>query len=368
MGRSLLLLCFISLFGTGESRGSDPAPEPRVIGGIVSGNSELPWQAYLNMTYRTNGTVRTFICGGVVISPDVVVTAAHCLRNDGETVSVNDIEVWAGITSIFSASASNAVSVRELVIHPSYNAFRFANDIAILKLSSALPDTVVPIQVATTDEQFDADLAFNSGWVDNGERIANLLVSGWGSTDPSDPNSGSTRLRQTLLSGVPDFRCDSLWGSNITGLDYPIYLCAGSTSPDLARDSCFGDSGGPLVWQNPQRAGDSDFGLRLVGLVSFGEGCAGRLPGVYTETATYRDWIAAEAGESIFGQPTPSFKVNPFEADYPAENEEGVTTITIDNTGGDSGGGSLSWWWLCAVGWLALYCRRRVVPASSLQQ
>ncbi|MGF1680562.1 S1 family peptidase [Photobacterium minamisatsumaniensis] len=352
-----ILLSWFAIFPI-EASSESPVITPKIIGGIESENNELPWQAYLNMSFPDGDGTKTFICGGVVISPTAVLTAAHCMRNGSTTAAAEDVDVWAGITSIFSANRLNAVSVSDIIIHPSYSSSRFANDIAILMLSSPLPDSAVPINIATDSEQQSVDNEFDNGWVSNGDRVANLLVSGWGSTDPNSSGSGSTKLRQTLLSGVPDRTCDGMWGSNINTGDYSIYLCAGSTSPDLARDSCFGDSGGPLVWQNPQAAADSDFGLRLVGLVSFGEGCAGRLPGVYTQTSNYRSWIANEVGNSVFNQATSTFSINPFLSDY-GNAGEGIVVNNTSSNSGDGGGGNIDFRYLLGLGLLALLRTRR---------
>lgn len=356
----MVILCPFQIFSS-ESRLS-----PKIIGGIPSTANELPWQAHLNMTFIDDeGGQSTFVCGGVVISENVVLTAAHCVRNRTETVDPQNVKVWAGIISLFSANSLNAASVSEIVIHPSYNSSRFANDIAIIKLASSLPDLAMPIQMADSITQNRVDNAFANGWVANAEREANLLVSGWGTIDPTDSRSGATLLQKTLLSGVPDSTCDSLWGTNINTSDYPIYLCAGSVSPDKGRDSCFGDSGGPLVWQDPQAASDSDFGLRLVGLVSFGEGCAGALPGVYTEVANYQDWIQDEVG--TLAQAKPIFTLNPFEADY---SNAGVETSVTSSSGSGSSDGSRSsggitgWWAL--LGLLVVgYLRRPVLLSKN---
>ncbi|MCW8328022.1 serine protease [Photobacterium sp. SDRW27] len=322
------------------------AIDAKIIGGIPAAENELPWQAYLNMTFPDgSGGENTFLCGGVVVSENVVLTAAHCVRHDGDTVTPSNIKVWAGIIHVFSANNLNTISVSEIIVHPSYNSSRFANDIAIIKLDSALPDGAKPLRMADRATQSRADNAFANGWVENGEREPNLLVSGWGTTVPVGSGQGSTILQHTLLSGVPDSICGNSdnWGSNIRSSDYPIYLCAGSVSPDKGRDSCFGDSGGPLVWQDPQVAGDSDFGLRLVGLVSFGEGCAGALPGVYTEVANYQDWIQEEGG--AVAQTQPVFEMNPFEADF---GDAGAGLVAAGSSSGGSGnggsGGNMGWW------------------------
>ena len=362
MRKLLFILLSWAMWLPFYAHSDDPVPQPKIIGGIESGTNEIPWQAYLNMTFGEGSDQRTFICGGVVISEDVVLTAAHCMRNGTETARPENVKVWAGITSIFSAGSLNSIAVSEIVLHPNYNSSRFANDIAILKLSSTLPDDALPIRLASVSDQQRADQAFANGWVTDGDRQPNLLVSGWGSTDANDSSSGATRLQQTLLSGVPDNICDSMWGSNINTSEYDIFLCAGSVSPTLGRDSCFGDSGGPLVWQDPLRAADSDFGLRLVGLVSFGEGCAGRLPGVYSEVADQSGWIQGEIGSAFLSQATPEYSVDPFLANYDGVGAAVEGGQSVAGGGGNSGssGGSIgiaSMLMLTMVMWF----RRRVM-------
>ncbi|UTV27168.1 S1 family peptidase [Photobacterium atrarenae] len=324
----------------------------KIVGGVESGQQDIPWQVYLNLTFpASDGGQSTFVCGGVAVSQDLVLTAAHCLQHGSVTVTADNVRVWGGIVSLFSANSRNAVAVTELVIHPSYNSAQFTNDIALLKLAEPLPEGAIPIRMADRATQDRVDNAFANSWVANGERPPNLLVSGWGSTDPQDSNSGSSTLRYTLLSGVPDRTCDAQWGANMNSGDYPIFLCAGSVAPDLARDSCFGDSGGPLVWQDPQAAGDADFGLRLVGLVSFGNGCAVTVPGVYTEVAEYQSWIDAQAGRTLRSQSTPVFSVNLLDGDI-GNAGSGIAVTTPDS--GDSGG-SIGLWLLAGLLLMALW-------------
>jgi len=67
-------------------------------------------------------------------------------------------------------------------------------------------------------------------------------------------------------------------------------MCAGYKEGGV--DSCNGDSGGSLVWRT------SD-GPVLVGVVSFGEGCARKLKyGVYTPVSAYRNWPSSQQTET----------------------------------------------------------------------
>ena len=58
------------------------------------------------------------------------------------------------------------------------------------------------------------------------------------------------------------------------------------------KDACQGDSGGPLVTKTP-----SDLGYSLIGVTSWGDGCANANKyGVYTEVSYFLDWIAGNYG------------------------------------------------------------------------
>ncbi|MEZ8093384.1 serine protease [Photobacterium swingsii] len=328
----LLLLCYISL----PVFASSPVASPRIIGGVTSQNDELPWQVYLNISFPNDGT---YVCGGVLVAQDVVLTAAHCLQNGGLIADAADIKVWGGISSIFSATSRNALSVSSRIINTNYNASRFSNDIAVLKLRSPAPDSAKPILIATQDQQERADLAFRTNYTQGGNNPANLLVSGWGSTSVNG-SSGSSSLQQTLLTGVPDNICSNQWGAGVTDGEANIFVCAISPSPLVVRDSCFGDSGGPLVWQDPLRASDPDFGLRLLGLVSFGDGCASSLPGVYTEVLPFVGWINGLTANSLLAVSTPALSIDPFAKDYSNAGTD-IAVPSTDNISGSDGGGSV---------------------------
>jgi secreted trypsin-like serine protease len=104
----------------------------------------------------------------------------------------------------------------------------------------------------------------------------NATVLGWGRTGEEAP--ASPTLRSVVVPVIADAEC----GRESSGFNANSMVCAGY--PDGGRDACAGDSGGPMVVDG-----------RLVGIVSFGEGCArAGNPGYYTRVGRYRDEVLAQ--------------------------------------------------------------------------
>lgn len=111
-------------------------------------------------------------------------------------------------------------------------------------------------------------------------------VTGWGLT--TEGGSGSNALREVQVPVLSDADCDAAYG---TSTDAATEFCAGY--PQGGKDSCQGDSGGPAV------VPDGQGGHLLVGIVSWGEGCArAGKPGVYAEVASLSDFIDANDGDT----------------------------------------------------------------------
>lgn len=148
------------------------------------------------------------------------------------------------------------------LIHPAYTTATQGNDIAILRLASAfdLGATIGTISLQTT---LPAD-------------GVELVVSGYGTTSSGGPIAPQLLQTTKYLHNQAD--CN---------LRYPTVtitstmMCASASG----RDSCQGDSGGPLTFEG-----------RLVGVVSWGSGCASaQFPGVYASVPGLLDWINANA-------------------------------------------------------------------------
>ncbi|CAL4175983.1 unnamed protein product, partial [Meganyctiphanes norvegica] len=228
---------------------------------IIDGFEITPYQLAL---YLNHSEEVRFHCGGALVSPYHVITAAHCvsgwhadrfivvggahdLNNPDElqvTIEVQDIKVQ----EFFDWEGHTAIPV---------------NDIAILQLSTAMPLSDA-VQIVSLPDQ-DEDAAPGT----------QCIVSGWGSTQ-SHGNMSSVLMGVTL----PVMAQEYCTGSYDLGTIHPEMMCAGF--PTGGYDSCTGDSGGPLVCD----------GL-LQGVVSWGpRECGKPLEfGVYTRVAFYRDWI-----------------------------------------------------------------------------
>jgi len=234
--------------------------QPRIVGGApVASIAETPWQVLLFIAPPDALTGR--LCGGSIIAPTRIATAAHCVvDDDGEVVPADWVTVYAGSTRI--ESFTERQSAAAVATHPDYSDATLAYDAAVIDLAAppSTGATAAPIALAESDPP-----------------VGTLLqVSGWGTTDqyaPGQENPGepSDELLAVMVPLRDQASCDALY----LHFDGQIQLCAG----DDGIDACQGDSGGPLVHH---AAG----GPRLVGIVSYGRGCAWpNNPGVYTRVS-----------------------------------------------------------------------------------
>jgi secreted trypsin-like serine protease len=225
----------------------------RIVGGEKTDIKQHPWQVALDI--KIDGV--KYLCGGSLIADRWVLTAAHCFKS---TTTPGDVRAKAGPTNYVVEGAW--ADIEKVIIHQAYDPKTHENDLALLKLRTRPRGQVIP-------------LANTSTVLPVGQP---LEVTGWGATSEAGDTS-----RQLLKASVPyidNVKCNAPEAYN--GIIKPGMMCAGYREGGI--DSCQGDSGGPLVWR-------TDNGPVLVGVVSWGDGCARKLKyGVYTRVMMYAEW------------------------------------------------------------------------------
>ena len=268
---------------------------PDIVNGREPTAGEFGFLAAIKATARPG---ESYVCGGSFVSPTQIVTAAHCFFDpDGRRITTVSAAPSDGRTWPYYSF----VSASKVDIHSGYSPSAESYDIALVTLSQ--PVTGVSTVTIPTLAQWES---LASGG-------AAVKSAGWGTTS-SGGNSPEDFLVADLKV-IPDAVCASSGSTYRVGsvtyegigraFDANQMICAGgATSAGRPIDTCQGDSGGPLV-----------SGTTLVGIVSWGIGCAGyddgqpiRLtPGVYTRLGTFLTWLSDRgvgSNASLPGAPT----------------------------------------------------------------
>ncbi|MFC8078319.1 S1 family serine peptidase [Streptomyces sp. NPDC057307] len=249
-----------------------PAAADRVVvGGEPAPAEESPWVVALSSRERFGDARAGQFCGGVVVAPTKVLTAAHCMGRDVLGVKpedVTDLRVIAGREQL-TGEGGKEVRVAAVRIDPAYEPTTHVSDLAVLTLAQALPARYA---VRPADPGTEALAAGTPA-----------KVYGWG--DTTGQGKYASALRSAPVTVLADSECERAYPGGSGGrYAASTMLCAGD--PQGGHDACQGDSGGPLVARG-----------RLIGLVSWGSGC-GRAgsPGVYTRITSAVDEVAAATG------------------------------------------------------------------------
>jgi len=225
-------------------------------------NGEFPWMVALLQS-------GAFLCGGTLISPRTVMTAAHCVSGIPTTQLTARVGEWDASTTVDN---EQDLGVSKMSIHADYRSDDLCNDLALLTLTGTANTTQVNIGISCLPNPSDTYL------------VNDCVVTGWGK-DAFSATFFNSQLKKVRVPLVAHSTCQSKLQAARLGNNFRLYtsmLCAGETG----LDACTGDGGGPLLCplsSDPAK-------LVQVGIVSWGLGC-GDTPGVYTDVGRFTQWI-----------------------------------------------------------------------------
>lgn len=251
--------CLLGLLAASATCAMAGGPQ-EIVGGKPAPDGRYPWMVPL-LVQGVADNFKAQWCGGSLVSPTKVLTAAHCLGQK--------FDILIGSQDLKSGEGRR-VRVASSLAHPQYRSKDDSYDLAILTLAEPVYD-VTPVRFISTLEE-------EAQYMPDDRK---LTVVGYGNTRSG--GKPSSTLLQVKVPVVNRDTCNKapMYARSIGDTEF----CAGYV--EGGKDSCQGDSGGPIFRRGKTAANDVQ-----VGIVSWGYGCAvANKPGVYDRLGVTGQWV-----------------------------------------------------------------------------
>jgi secreted trypsin-like serine protease len=280
---AISIALLIPALSAAADRGTDAKAEASIIGGDVVAIADFPSLAFIA---AQTGKDRGFACTGTVISPRIVLTAAHCVEDLdlGGLTPAARYKVATGRTNPREDGSGEILRVSSTHVFPRFDPGTTRGDAALLVLASPTPAPAISMAGA-------ADGALYGGG-------AAVSLAGWGLTAPR-AKSGPERLRSTSTVVLDPAACKLRTRPFDPSYSNTTQMCT-TDPPDHANGDCFGDSGGPAIARRP------DGTAVEIGIVSTGgPECNTRLPTIFTRADRISAWASEWIAATELGAPEP---------------------------------------------------------------
>lgn len=241
-----------------------PRAHVSIVNGVAAEAGTFPWLAVI----FHEGEGESFQCTGTVVSPNVVLTAAHCVEDPrtGNRYTAAGYFVVTG-TVDWTLTPRQVLGVSTTVVYPSFNRLYASGDAALLVLSTPTTAPALPLATAATDAAFLAP----------GHHV---VMAGWGETFPGGPVPHELHWAGTAVQSAR-------YCQEHTRVYVPSEELCTLDSPAHHTVACFGDSGGPLLGALPATGEVVELGVAS----HLFSDCQPTSPVVYTRADLVSTWV-----------------------------------------------------------------------------
>ena len=257
----------------------------RIIGGTIANPSRYPFYTLVKL-YSSYGY--TGFCGGSLISPEVVLTAAHCVTDD--FYPPTRIELWVNSSSVKYSEYEYFRKATRWVVHPDWDQRTTLNDIALIFLDA--PVVGVPLVLMNRNASFPGDKSRDL------LTAIGLGVTGINRTVFNEEYTYPDNLMEVSVNSTPTLAC---WKAYGTSMIKESSIC---TSEEGVGGVCFGDSGGPLLIPSSSVSKNVQVGITSFGSDRATNCVAPNLPQVFTRVSYYAKWVDARICKFSVNKPS----------------------------------------------------------------